>query len=81
MLKDEHIEFSTNGLEKLKGDAKGSEFTMPFTGHKPEDLLQALNSINESGMPVEIFDAFLAEYCRSKDLIEARFFAQCEWDC
>jgi len=55
--------------------------TMPFTGHGAEHLFATLNSITNSGLSVEIFDAFLAEYARSKDLDKARHFAMCEWDC
>ena len=54
---------------------------MPFTGHDPKQLQEILKSIIESGMPVEIFDAFLGEYVKTKDLNKARFFAMCEWDC
>ena len=54
---------------------------MPFTGHEHGHLKATLESIVESGLPVEIFDAFLAGYLKTKNLDEARFFAQCEWDC
>lgn len=57
------------------------KFTMPFTGHTPEELSATFKSIAECSMPVEVFDAFLAEYVRTKDLGKARFFASCEWDC
>jgi len=53
----------------------------PFTGEPQEDLKAILLSISDSPLPVEVFDAFLAEYARTKDLQGARFFAQCEWDC
>ena len=54
---------------------------MPFTGHTPEKLKETLKSIIESGLPIEVFDAFLAEYVRTQCLDKARFFAMCEWDC
>jgi hypothetical protein len=54
---------------------------MPFSGHSAEHLYATLKSITESGMPVEIFDAFLSEYTKTGDLNKARFFAMCEWDC
>ena len=54
---------------------------MPFTGHNAKHLEACLKSITESGLPAEVFDAFLAEYVKTKDLDKARFFAQCEWDC
>ena len=57
------------------------EITMPFTGHKAEHVYETLESIVNSGMPVEIFDAFLSEYIKTADLDKARFFAMCEWDC
>ena len=56
-------------------------FTMPFTGHKPEHLYAILKSIADSPLSVELFDAFLAEYIKTKDLDKARFFGLCEWDC
>ena len=54
---------------------------MPFTGHEARRLQDMLHSIVTSTMPVEVFDAFLAEYARSKDLDKARSFAHSEWDC
>lgn len=57
------------------------KFAMPFSGHDAQHLSSTLKSITESGLPIEIFDAFLAEYSRTKDLDKARFFAMCEWDC
>lgn len=57
------------------------EPTMPFTGHEAKQLYKVLESIFNSPMPVELFDAFLAEYKRSGNLSEARHFAACEWDC
>lgn len=56
-------------------------FTMPFSGHEPDHLMATLKSITESSMPAEIFDAFLSEYAKTKDLDRARAFAMCEWDC
>lgn len=56
-------------------------FAMPFTGHDAKHLHATLKSIADSPLPVELFDAFLAEYAKTKDLEKARFFAQCEWDC
>ena len=58
------------------------EFTMPFTGHKPHELHETLTSINHAagGLTVEAFDAFLAEYARTKDLDKAWGFAVSEWD-
>ena len=54
---------------------------MTFTGHTHEKLKATLKSIIESGLPIEIFDAFLAEYVKTQCLDKARFFAMCEWDC
>ena len=55
--------------------------TMPFTGHTVVELLHTLESIYDSEMQVEIFDAFLYNYAKTKNLAEARLFAQLEWDC
>lgn len=57
------------------------ETTMPFTGHTGEELFTTLESITNSPLSVELFDAFLSEYVKTKDLQKARFFASCEWDC
>jgi len=54
---------------------------MPFTGHNADHLAETLKSIVESGLAVEVFDAFLAKYKETGDLDKARFFAACEWDC
>jgi hypothetical protein len=54
---------------------------MPFTGHDIGSLQQILESIYKCPMPIEVFDAFLAEYAKSKDLDKARGFAFSEWDC
>lgn len=59
---------------------KYSKVTMPFTGHCAKSMFDYLGLINNSGLPVECFDAFLAEYAKTKDLDQAWFFAQCEWD-
>jgi|GEM_PF-2842546 len=56
------------------------ELIMPFTGHKATDLNEYLELICNCGLAVECFDAFLAEYARTKDLNKAWWFAQCEWD-
>ena len=61
--------------------SEDSDFTMPFTGHSPEALHNTLTSITECSLPTEVFDAFLSEYAKTKDLNKARFFAMCEWDC
>lgn len=53
------------------------ELLMPFTGHSAEDLRTTLQSIADSPLPVELFDAFLFDYVKTKDLGEARFFAAC----
>ena len=72
-------------FDKAKAVARkmnaGEKVTMPFSGHTPEHLAATLKSINESGLAVEVFDAFLAEYKKTGDLDKARFFALCEWDC
>jgi len=60
---------------------QGDDEPMPFTGHDAQHLETCLKSIIESGLPIEVFDAFLAEYVKTKDLDKARFFAACEWDC
>jgi hypothetical protein len=54
---------------------------MPFSGHDAEHLAAALDSIVKCSLPIEVFDAFLAEYAKTKDLDKARNFAMCEWDC
>lgn len=54
---------------------------MPFTGHGVIHLKNTLESIYKCKMPVEVFDAFLAEYVKTKDLDKARFYAFSEWDC
>jgi hypothetical protein len=54
---------------------------MPFTGHDHKSLKKTLKAINQSGMPVEIFDAFLHEYVETRDLGKAIYFALYEWDC
>jgi len=54
---------------------------MPFSGHEAGHLEATLRSIVESELPAEVFDAFLFEYGKTKDLDKSRFFAQCEWDC
>lgn len=56
------------------------EMRMPFTGHTPEELANTLKAINECGLSVEAFDAFLGDYVVTKDLQKAWFFAVCEWD-
>ena len=57
------------------------KFLMPSSGHSPEELELTLKSIAECPLPIEVFDAFLSEYKKTGSLSEARFFAQCEWDC
>ena len=52
-----------------------------FTKHKVEDLEWALKRINEGELSVELFDAFLDEYTRTKSLAKSIFRASCEWDC
>ena len=52
-----------------------------LSGHDLQDVYETFKSIKECPLPTEVFDAFLAEYARTKDLKEARFFAMCEWDC
>lgn len=52
-----------------------------LSGHDMDELNNVLESIISCPLPLEVFDAFLAEYKRSGDLDTARFFAQCEWDC
>jgi len=54
---------------------------MPFTNHDGGELHQALQLIIGSSLPVELFDAFLAEYVLCKDLDKALAFARREWDC
>ncbi len=55
--------------------------TMPFTGETSIRLHSVLKYIANSDLPIEMFDAFLAEYKRTGNLMESLFFAQCEWDC
>ena len=54
--------------------------TMPLSGHKPSELVNALRFINECGLPIEVFDAFLAEYAKTNNLEKSIWFATCEWD-
>jgi len=54
---------------------------MPFTGHTSKEIRSTLVQIVKCGMPIEVFDAFLAEYARSKDLNKSMKFAFDEWDC
>lgn len=54
---------------------------MPFTQHSAEALFNTLESIKNCPLPVEVFDAFLFQYAKERDLVDARFFAQCEWGC
>ena len=54
---------------------------MPFTGHTVVDLVHTLELIYNSQMQVELFDAFLYEYAKTKDLEKAICFADLEWDC
>ena len=52
-----------------------------FTGEYHEVLQNVLQDMAESPLPSELFDAFLHEYATSGDVMKARFFAACEWDC
>jgi hypothetical protein len=70
-----------SSLADIANEIDKDSFGMPFTGHNPGHLLATLKSISESSLSVEIFDAFLSEYVKTKDLDKARFFATCEWDC
>lgn len=69
-----------NRYQQAKTTEEVSKFTMPFTGHEAEKLSNILDLINKSGLAIEAFDVFLAEYARTKDLDKAWWFAQCEWD-
>lgn len=71
---------ATEGLSSTEG-AMLERLVMPHSQHEAEHLRLTLNSIIECPLPLEVFDAFLAEYARTKNLDEARFFAMCEWDC
>lgn len=64
----------------MSGEDKAEPVTL-FSGHDFEHLAKTLDSIIDSGMPIEVFDAFLAEYRKTGCLDKARFFAMCEWDC
>jgi len=55
-------------------------YKMPFSGHSPEDLSNCLDFINNCGLTIEAFDAFLSDYAENKDLQSAIWFASCEWD-
>ncbi len=66
-------------LENEKGEQMSDG--MPFTGHNAIDLKNTLESIYKCEMPVEVFDAFLSDYVKTKNLDEARLFAMLEWDC
>ena len=52
-----------------------------LSGHPFSELQEVLDFINDKELAVELFDAFLAEYARTKDIGKAIFFARCEWDC
>lgn len=54
--------------------------SMPFSGHHPDAIIDVLKLINDSGMPCEVFDAFLGEYKRSGNLEQSISFAYAEWD-
>ena len=60
---------------------KSIDIQMPFTGEHPQKLADTLRGIVECSLPIEVFDAFLSEYSKTKDLDKSRFFAMCEWDC
>ena len=69
-------------MDNMKNEEpEESDNFMPFTGHSHVELKNVLISICECGLPIEVFDAFLHEYKKGGDLSDARFFAQCEWDC
>lgn len=55
--------------------------TMPHTDHTAKELAATLKSIIKCSLPIEVFDAFLAEYKKTGNLAAARHFAMCEWDC
>lgn len=56
----------------------------PFSGHTGKELRFVIGWLarvdKEHGLGVEALDAFLGEYCESKDLDKAVWFAHCEWD-
>lgn len=55
--------------------------TMPFTGEEVEVLAFALDVIsNSNGLDLEVFDAILGEYAKTRNLDEAVAFARSEWD-
>lgn len=58
-----------------------SDEIVGFSGHTLNDVYETFKSIKECSLQTEVFDAFLAEYARTKDLGKARFYAMCEWDC
>lgn len=53
-----------------------------FSGHEFKDLYDVLKFITKSGLPVEVFDAFLFAYKENgcTDIFEALDFARREWD-
>lgn len=58
-----------------------NDIEMPFTGHSANKLLDVLDSINNSSLKVELFDAFLAEYVKTSCLDNSLNWALLEWDC
>jgi hypothetical protein len=67
---------STEQLKVITGGHK-----MMFTEHTDEELWKILEWLRNTPLPIECFDAFLAEYGRTKNIATARFFALSEWDC
>jgi ribosome biogenesis GTPase A len=65
----------------LNQEAEDQEIKMPFTGIEAETLTNVLNFLASSDMATELFDAFLFDYSRCKNLDEALSFARREWDC
>lgn len=57
-----------------------TEIKMPFTNESREDLEEVLMRIIHNPLCIEIFDAFLGNYEKSKDLKGSLYSALIEWD-
>lgn len=54
---------------------------MPFTGKHPDEIYYAINWLNANKqMGVKLLDAFLHDYSKNGDIMEAIAFANGEWD-
>lgn len=55
--------------------------SMPFTGQHPDNISYVLDWLdNNKQMGAELLDAFLHDYSKNGDIMEAIAFANGEWD-